>query len=314
MAPEAWSPNDIGDQTGRVALITGANSGIGFETARALADHGAHVIMACRNPEKARRAADELENDLDRSSIELLTLDLSDLVAVRRAAEQFLAEHARLDLLINNAGVMAPPYRQTADGFELQMATNHLGHFALTGLLLDRLLTSGRSRVVTVSSQMHRAGHIDFADVAGTKIANTWVHYGTSKLANLLFTAELSRRLGANGEATMAVAAHPGWTRSNLMGAGASLGVSRVRGKASRSFGHLFGQATAAGAWPTLYAATAADVEPGQLIGPSHAFQLFGPPTVVRPNRRARDLDDAARLWDISEALTDVHYRLPAPV
>ena len=192
---EAWSLDDIGDQTGRVALVTGANSGIGFETARALADHGAHVVLACRDLEKARRAADKLENDLDQSSIELLALDLSDLVSVRRAAEQFLAEHARLDLLINNAGVMGTPYRQTADGFELQMATNHLGHFALTGLLLDRLLTSGRSRVVTVSSLMHRVGHIDFDDVAGLKIRNTWPHYGTSKLANLLFTAELSRRL-----------------------------------------------------------------------------------------------------------------------
>jgi NAD(P)-dependent dehydrogenase (short-subunit alcohol dehydrogenase family) len=314
MEGSAWSLDDIGDQTGRVALITGANSGIGFETARVLADRGAHVVMACRDPHKARLAADELENDLDRSSIELLTLDLSDLVAVRRSAEQFLAEHARLDLLINNAGVMATPYRQTADGFELQMATNHLGHFAFTGLLLDRLLTSGRSRVVTVTSQMHRAGHIDFDDVAGTKIANTWIHYGNSKLANLLFTAELSRRLRAHGESTMAVAAHPGWTRSNLMGAGAALGPGKVRAKAGRTFGHMFGQATAAGAWPTLYAATAADMQPGQLIGPSHAFQLFGPPTVVRPNRRAGDRADAARLWQVSEELTDVHYRLPATV
>jgi NAD(P)-dependent dehydrogenase (short-subunit alcohol dehydrogenase family) len=314
VTPAAWSPDDIGDLTGRVALVTGANSGIGFETARALAEHGAHVVMACRDPEKARRAADELENDLDRSSLELLTLDLSDLVSVRHATAQFLAEHARLDLLINNAGVMATPYRQTADGFELQMATNHLGHFAFTGLLLDRLLTSGRARVVTVSSQMHRAGHLDLEDVAGVNIANTWVHYGSSKLANLLFTSELSRRLVAHGEPTMAVAAHPGWTRSNLMGAGAALGPGQVRAKAGRSFGHLFGQATAAGAWPTLYAATSTAVEPGQFIGPSHVFQLFGPPTVVRPSRRAGDRGDAARLWEISEALTDVHYRLPALV
>ena len=210
MPDEAWSLDDIGDQTGRVVLITGANSGIGLETARALADHGAHVVMACRDIEKAQRAADKLENDLDQSSFELLALDLSDLVSVRRAAEQFRSEHARLDLLINNAGVMGTPYRQTADGFELQMATNHLGHFALTGLLLDRLLTSGRSRVVTVSSLMHRNGHIDFDDVAGLKIRNTWQHYGASKLANLLFTAELSRRLLADGETAIAVAAHPG--------------------------------------------------------------------------------------------------------
>jgi len=312
MAPLSWSPDDIGDQTGRVVLITGANSGIGFETARALADHGAHVVLGCRNPEKARRAADELENDLERSSIELLALDLSDLVSVRRAAEKFVAEHARLDILINNAGVMGTPYRQTADLFELQMATNHLGHFALTGLLLDRLLTSGPSRVVTVSSLMHRVGHIDFDDVAGLKVGNTWSHYGTSKLANLLFTAELSRRLLAAGEPALAVAAHPGWTRSNLFGTGAALGAGKLRARASRIFGSHFGQSAAAGAWPSLYAATATAVESGQFIGPGHLFELFGPPAVVRPDKRARSRTDAVRLWEISEELTDVHYRLPA--
>jgi protochlorophyllide reductase len=310
----AWSPDDICDQTGRVALITGANSGIGFATARALADHGAHVVLACRNAEKARFAADELESELDRSSIELLTLDLSDLVSVRRSAEQFLAAHARLDLLINNAGVMGTPYRQTPDGFELQMATNHLGHFAFTGLLLNRLLTSGRARVVTVSSLMHRIGHIDFDDVAGLKIRNTWSHYGSSKLANLHFTAELSRRLDAAGESVAAVGAHPGWTRSNLIGNGAALGSGKVRARAGSAFGTFFGQSAAAGAWPTLYAATSPDVRSGQFIGPAHMAELFGPPTIVRPNRRARNADDAARLWEISEELTDVRYPLPAPV
>jgi NAD(P)-dependent dehydrogenase (short-subunit alcohol dehydrogenase family) len=314
VAPPPWSPDDIGDQTGRVALVTGANSGIGFATARALAEKGAHVVLACRNPERARRAADELESDLDRSSIELLTVDLSDLVAVRRSAERFLAEHARLDLLVNNAGVMGTPYRQTADGFELQMATNHLGHFALTGLLLDRLVTSGRSRVVTVSSLMHRIGHIDFDDVAGLKIRNTWSHYGNSKLANLLFTAELDRRLREAGESVVAVTAHPGWTRSNLIGNGAALGKGRVRARVGSTFGTLLGQTAAAGAWPTLYAATSPDVQSGQFIGPGHLAELFGPPTVVAPNRRARNLADAARLWEVSEELTDVHYRFPAPV
>ncbi len=312
MPGEGWGLNDIGDQTGRVALVTGANSGIGLETARALADHGAHVVMACRDLEKARRAADKLENDLEQTSLELLALDLSDLVSVRRAADQFLTEHARLDLLINNAGVMGTPYRQTADGFELQMATNHLGHFALTGLLLDRLLTSGPSRVVTVSSLMHRNGQIDLDDVAGQKIRNTWQHYGASKLANLLFTAELSRRLLADGETTIAVAAHPGWTRSNLFGTGAAVGNARARAKASRTIGSHLGQATAAGALPSLYAATAPEVESGQFIGPSHAFQLFGPPTVVQPAKRARRAADVTRLWEISEELTGVRYPLPA--
>ena len=314
VAQETWSVDDIGDLTGRVALVTGANSGIGFETAAALADHGAHVVLACRNREKARRALDELENDLEGASLEILSLDLSDLYSVRAAAAQFLSEHARLDLLINNAGVMGTPYRQTADGFELQMATNHLGHFALTGLLLDRLITSGRSRVVTVSSQMHRFSHLVLDDVAGERVRNTWLNYGTSKLANLLFTAELSRRLGAAGLPTTAVAAHPGWTRSNLAGTGAAVGEKRLRAKVGRVAGHTFGQATATGALPTLCAATSSAVHNGQFVGPAHWMQLFGPPKIVRPDKRARDTTTAARLWQISEELTGVHYSVGAPV
>src|SRR5277367_1636547 len=187
-AAATWSTADIGDLTGRVALVTGANSGIGYATARALAEHGAHVILACRDDEKARRARDKLESELERSSLELLHLDLADLVSVRRAAQEVLASHAR---------VMGTPYRQTADGFELQMATNHLGHFALTGLLLDRIVTTGRSRIVTVSSHLHRIGRLRPDDVAGAAFKSTWASYGNSKLANLLFTAELSRRLHA---------------------------------------------------------------------------------------------------------------------
>jgi NAD(P)-dependent dehydrogenase (short-subunit alcohol dehydrogenase family) len=316
MAGAAWGVDDIGDLTGRVALVTGANSGIGYETAFALAGHGAHVVLACRNPDKARQAYDTLENDLDRSSLEVLPLDLSDLVSVRAAAERVNRDHARLDLLINNAGVMGTPYRQTADGFELQMATNHLGHFALTGLLLERLLTTDRARVVTVSSQMHRIGRLDLADVAGEKVGNTWAAYGTSKLANLAFTAELDRRLRGAGVSTMAVAAHPGWTRSNLAGTGASVGDHKLRGKLGRVAGRTFGQATRTGALPTLYAAVARPVEGGQLFGPSHAFQLFGPPRLVRPNRAARDLEVAARFFEISQELTGVRYSVspPAPV
>ena len=198
---------------------------------------------------------------------------------------------------------MGTPYRQTPDGFELQMATNHLGHFALTGLLLNRLITSGRSRVVTVSSVMHRLGHIDFDDVAGLQIRNTWSHYGNSKLANLLFSAELSRRLQEAGESVLAVAAHPGWTRSNLIGNGAALGTGKVRAKAGRAFGTFFGQTAAAGAGPTLYAATSPEVRSGQFIGPSHVAQLFGAPTVVHPNRRAQNRRRrGASVGDLREA------------
>jgi NAD(P)-dependent dehydrogenase (short-subunit alcohol dehydrogenase family) len=309
-----WSTADIGDLTGRVALVTGANSGIGYQTASALADHGAHVVLACRNPDKARQARDKLESELDRSSLEVLALDLADLVSVRRAADKFLSEHARLDLLINNAGVMGTPYRQTADGLELQMATNHFGHFALTGLLLDRIVTTERSRIVTVSSNVHRMGRLDLDDLSGQNPRTTWATYGTSKLANLLFVAELSRRLEAAGLRTMALAAHPGWTRSNLAGSGAALGPSRIRRKVARTAGTTLGQSTAGGALPVLCAATSSSVRSGQYIGPSRLFELYGPPKVVRPSARARDGRAAIALWEASEELTDVHYSVDAAV
>jgi NAD(P)-dependent dehydrogenase (short-subunit alcohol dehydrogenase family) len=309
-----WSTGDIGDLTGRVALVTGANSGIGYETARALAEHGAHVIMACRNEEKARRARDRLESELDRSSLELLDLDLADLVSVHRGAARVLATHARLDILINNAGVMGTPYRQTPDGFELQMATNHLGHFALTGLLLDRIVTTDRARVVTVSSHMHRIGRMEPGDIAAATPRDTWLSYGTTKLANLLFTAELSRRLAAEGLPVLAVAAHPGWTRSNLAGGGAALGTSRVRRKLGRTAGATLGQSAASGALPVLCAATSSSVRAGMYIGPARVFGLFGPPRVAQPSRRAGDAASAASLWEVSEELTGVRYSVSAGV
>jgi NAD(P)-dependent dehydrogenase (short-subunit alcohol dehydrogenase family) len=310
---DTWTSADIGDQTGRIALVTGANSGIGYETARALAEHGAHVILGCRDEEKARRARDKLESELVRSSLEVLHLDLADLVSVRVAAEEVLARHARLDMLINNAGVMGTPYRQTADGFELQMATNHLGHFALTGLLLDRIVTTERSRIVTVSSHMHRIGRLRPDDVAGEAFHSTWVAYGTSKLANLLFTDELSRRLQAAGLRTQALAAHPGWTRSNLAGSGAALGNSRLRRKLSRMAGSTLGQSAAGGALPVLCAATSSSVHSGQYIGPSRFGGLYGPPRVARPTRPARNREDATVLWEASEELTGVRFSVDVP-
>jgi protochlorophyllide reductase len=313
-AKVAWSADDIGDQTGRVALVTGANSGIGYQTARALAAHGAHVVLACRDAQKARRTYDELDKDLPGCSVEILALDLADLSSVRVAAAGFLETHARLDLLVNNAGVMGAPYRQTADGWELQTATNHLGHFALTGLLLDRIVTTERSRIVTVASHMHRVGRLRPDDVAGTRPRNTWVTYGTTKLANLLFSAELSRRLERAGLGTIALAAHPGWTRGNLAGNGAALGTSRVRRKLARTAGRTFGQSAAAGALPVLCAATSRHVHNGQYLGPARWFGLAGPPRLDRPSRRARDPESARRLWAASEELTGVRYSVDATV
>jgi NAD(P)-dependent dehydrogenase (short-subunit alcohol dehydrogenase family) len=309
-----WSAVDAGDLTGQVALVTGANSGIGYETTRVLAEHGAHVIMACRDREKAARARDKLESELERSSLEVLDLDLADQASVRAGAALVVEQHARLDLLVNNAGVMGTPYGQTADGFELQMATNHLGHFALTGLLLDRLVTTERSRIVSVSSHMHRLGRLRPDDVATTKARNAWIIYSTTKLANLLFVAELSRRLEAGGFRTMALAAHPGWTRSNLAGSGAAMSKSRVRRRLGRAAGANLGQSAAGGALPVLCAATSSHVHNGQYIGPDGAFGMYGPPRVARPSRRARDAKMAARLWDTSEELTGVRYSVPAAV
>ncbi len=309
-----WSAADIGDLTGRVALVTGANSGIGYETSSALADHGAHVILACRDPERARRARDKLESELDRSSLELLPLDLADLGSVRRAAGTVLSEHARLDILVNNAGVMGTPHRLTPDGFELQMATNHFGHFALTGLLLDRIVTTERARIVTVSSHLHRIGRLRPEDVTGASTRNTWEAYGTSKLANLLFATDLARRLEAAGLPTRSLAAHPGWTRSNLAGSGAALRGNRVRRKLARLVGTTLGQSAAGGALPVLCAATSSSVRSGQYIGPGRWFGLAGPPRVERPSARARDAAAAAALWRASEELTGVTYSVDAPL
>jgi NAD(P)-dependent dehydrogenase (short-subunit alcohol dehydrogenase family) len=270
--------------------------------------------MACRNHEKAARARDKLESQLDRSSLELVELDLSDLASVLRAAAHVMDHHARLDLLVNNAGVMGTPYRQTVDGFELQMATNHLGHFALTGLLLDRLVTTERSRIVTVSSHMHRLGRIQPKDVATTKRHISWIQYSTTKLANLLFVAELSRRLEGGGFRTMALAAHPGWTRSNLAGTGAALSNSRVRRRLGRVVGTTFGQSAASGALPVLCAATASTLRNGQYVGPSGPFGLYGPPKVTKTSRRARNVSMAERLWAASEELTGVRYSVSTAV
>ena len=264
------------------------------------------MILACRDAEKARRARDKLESELERSSLELLHLDLADLVSVRRAADAVLSEHARLDILVNNAGVMGTPYRQTADGFELQMATNHLGHFALTGLLLDRIVTTERSRIVTVSSHMHRMGRLRPDDVAGAAFHNTWVAYGTSKLANLLFTAELSRRLEAAG------LPHPGRGRPPRLDpeqpgrerrgarAAAACGASSGGWPGPRS-----GNRPRAAPCPSCARPPRRPSAPGQYIGPAHLVGLYGPPRVARPSPAGPgSCRRPPHLWEASEDLT----------
>ena len=300
-----WTFDSIPDQTDRIAIVTGANSGIGFETARALAAKGAHVVLACRNQEKGRDALARIEADQPAGSLELMLLDLSDLDSVAAFAEGFAARHQRLDLLINNAGVMVPPESATKQGFELQFGTNHLGHFALTGHLLPLLTATAGSRVVMVSSTAHYFGKIDFDDLDFQQRGyKPWAAYGQSKLANLLFAFELQRRLEEAGADTLVTAAHPGWTATNLQKHGSAGLIS--------TFNPFVAMEPPEGALPTLRAATDPEAAAGAYYGPRGLFELRGAP---KPNakltKRARDMETAARLWDVSVERTGVRFELP---
>ena len=300
MSKKNWTAEQLGDQTGRVAIVTGANSGIGFETARVLAEKGATVVMACRNLVKANPKADEIRGAHPEATVEVMELDLSDLESVRGFADAFRAKHSRLDLLINNAGIMVPPYGTTAQGFETQFGVNHLGHFALTGSLLDLIVQTPGSRIVTVSSVAHQFGKIQFADLNWEKGYKAQSAYAQSKLANLLFTYELQRRLAAAGTDTLAVAAHPGWTETNL----------QEHAKAVKFLNQFFGQEPMMGALPTLYAATESGVHGAEYYGPSGFLEMNGPPKKVKSNGRSHDENVAQQLWNVSEELTGVRFQL----
>ena len=297
-----WTTDDIPDQTGRVAVITGANTGLGYETARALAEHGAHVVLAVRNLDKGKDAAARITAASPRADVALQELDLTSLDSIRAAARQLRSDHDRIDLLVNNAGVMYTPKSTTKDGFELQFGTNHLGHFALTGLLLDRLLPVAGSRIVTVSSIGHRIrADIHFDDLQWEHSYNRVSAYGQAKLANLLFTYELQRRLALHGT-TIAAAAHPGGSNTELMRNLPPL-VARV----SAVIEPLF-QDPAMGALPSLRAATDPAVVGGQYFGPDGFAQTRGYPKVVASSRKSHDVDRQRRLWAVSEELTGVVY------
>jgi NAD(P)-dependent dehydrogenase (short-subunit alcohol dehydrogenase family) len=287
-----WTAADIPGQTGRTVIITGANSGIGAATARELARASARVIIACRNVEKGKAAADGMPG-----TVEVRGLDLSDLSSVR-AFTSGVTEP--FDILINNAGVMALPLRRTADGFEMQIGTNHLGHFALTGLLLDRIT----DRVVTVSSAVHRLGRIRLDDVNWERGRyQRWPAYFQSKLANLQFTYELQRRLTAAGSAVRALAAHPGYAATNLQ-----FHTESLQDKVMALGNRLFAQSAAMGALPTLYAATQPDLPGGSYIGPDGLFENTGYPKLVSSNAASRNPDTARKLWTLSEHLTNVTF------
>jgi NAD(P)-dependent dehydrogenase (short-subunit alcohol dehydrogenase family) len=301
-----WTLADLPELNGRVTVVTGGNGGIGLEAAEALAGAGAHVVLACRNLGKADAAAARIRGRHQAASLEIVELDLASQASTRAAADRLLATHHRLDLLILNAGVMAIPRKVTEDGWEMQLATNHLGHFSFAGLLADRLLTTERPRVVTITSLMHKPGRIDFDDLHGERRYSAWGAYCQSKLANLLFARELHRRLSAAGSAAMSVAAHPGYTATDLQAVGPRERGSRLMEQFTDLGNRLIGQSPAMGALPTLYAACAAGLSGGELVGPGRLFESRGHPKVVRPAKKGLDEAVGRRLWHVSEQLTGV--------
>lgn len=296
----AWSEHDVPDQTGRIAVVTGANSGIGLETARVLARKGAHVVLAVRNREKGEEARADITRAEPQAKVVVQHLDLADLESVATFAEEFGAAHQGLDLLINNAGVMVPPFGRTADGLELQFGTNHLGHFALTGRLLPLLRRTGGARVVTVSSLAHRFRRLDFDNLNAEKGYSSWTAYGYSKLANLLFMRELQRRYHDGPDSLRSSAAHPGFTETDLQ---RHTAMVRLMMKIP-----CMAQDSLAGALPTLYAATAPNVAGGDYFGPGGLFEMAGPPVRAFLSSRARNDETARRLWEVSERLSGVTY------
>src|ERR1035437_2507140 len=294
-----WNINDAPVQNGRIAIVTGANSGLGFDTALALAGKGVSVVLACRNLDKAKAAQEKILARHPKARIECLALDLASLKSVRAFAASFSKSHKKLDLLINNAGIMMPPYSLSEDGFESQMAANYLGHFALTGLLLPMLSKTPGSRFVSLSSLAHNGGAIRFDDLNFKNGYSKRAAYGQSKLACLMFAYEFDRRLRKAGFKTLSVAAHPGVAATNL---------AQHFPRFLSVFFPLVGQSAARGALPTLYAALGADINGGDYCGPRSMRQMRGEPVKVDSNRASKDQAAAKRLWKLSEELTGVRY------
>ncbi|HMV67998.1 MAG TPA: oxidoreductase [Myxococcota bacterium] len=300
-----WTPADLPDLTGRTFLITGANSGIGKEAARELARKGGRILMACRSLDKANEAMADLRADVPGADLTFVQLDLARLTSVRVAADA-IGALGGCDVLINNAGIMAIPRTLTADGFEMQIGTNHLGHFALTGLLLPDLLRRPGARVVTVSSVAHRIGRMDLTDLMGERRYQKWAQYGRSKLANLLFHHELHRRLQARAASVISVACHPGYAATNLQHVGPQMESSALGSLFADIGNRWIAQSAAAGAWPTEYAATAAAA--GEFIGPDGFNNWRGHPTRNVPNAASRDAETMRLLWERSVELTGVDF------
>jgi NAD(P)-dependent dehydrogenase (short-subunit alcohol dehydrogenase family) len=305
-----WTAADIPDQHGRTAVVTGANSGIGFYAARELAGAGARVVLAVRNAEKGAEAVSRIRAAVPSAEIEVGSLDLASLASIRGFASWFEGEHEGLDLLINNAGTMAfSPRRETADSFEMSLGTNYLGHFALTGLLLGRMEGREHARVVTLSGAFHRIGRINFDDLQGERRYGRWRAYAQSKLADLVFAFELDRRLRAAGSTVRSLAAHPGYAATNIQTAAATSRLDRLFGRIGSN--RLFAQSPEMGALPILYAATYPGLEGGAHIGPGSFFESRGYPKPAGSSAAARDEETARRLWEVSEELTSVRFLVP---
>jgi|694.fasta_scaffold76435_3 NAD(P)-dependent dehydrogenase (short-subunit alcohol dehydrogenase family) len=305
-----WTAANVPNLTGRSVIVTGSNSGLGFETALQLARHGATVTLAVRDQTKGDQAASAMRANAPGIEVHVGRLDVSDLDSVRTFAKAWSSEHPQgLDLLINNAGIMATPQRKSAQGFEMQLATNHLGHFALTGLLFPALVAVPNSRVVNVSSLAHRmVKGFNFQDPMGTKKYRAWGAYGQSKLANLLFTTEFSRRLELGDYSVGSVAAHPGFSATNLQGAASKMRGNSVEFRVTQLMNSVIAQSAEMGALPILFAATAPGLPNDSFVGPADKWQTRGYPTLVDRTDAAKDPLSARRLWDWSEEITGVSY------
>ncbi len=301
-----WTASDIPDQSGRTAIVTGGNSGLGYYTVLELARHGAKVILGSRSDVRGKEAVARIVAEVPYADVELRQLDLADLSSIRAFADGIQSSYPSIDLLVNNAGVMAIDKAATADGFEMQIGTNHLGHFALTGLLLPQLLNVKGARVVTVSSNAHKPAKLDLDDLHHEKRYRKWLVYGQTKLANLLFAFELQRRLTAVDAALISVAAHPGTAATNLVRV--SAGSNPIKVAVMTVGARVISQSGAMGALPQLYAATALEVQGGEYFGPSGIAEQFGYPKRVDSSAASKNLDDAQRLWAMSEELTGVGY------
>ncbi len=298
MSNEKWTTKNIPILQGKTIIITGANSGIGYEAARALAAKQATVIMACRSTDKGQKALDQIQAESPNADLKLMGLDMADMASIRNFSKTFLTEFNQLDILINNAGVMATPFNKTVDGLELQLGTNHYGHFLLTGLLFDRLKSTPNSRVVTVSSYAHFMGRINFDDLNCDNSYQKWMAYGQSKLANVLFAYELNRRTSQNSDNPLSIVAHPGYAATNLQHTTWFFSMLNP----------IMAQSQEMGALPTLYAANSPDIEGGEYIGPDGFLGQRGYPTNARSSRASYDQETAIRLWEISEEVTGVKF------